>query len=276
MNIFIKIKNAIYNPDYYKEVVQKPFSYSFKYLLVFALLFALVASIVLTVKFIPVVKALQEKAPELANYFPQELTINIKNGEVSTNVQEPYFVKMPQDWEDSSSHYKNFENQIVINTKDKFDINTFKSYKTAMLLTSDSVIYYSENQIAINSLNNIKDFTLNRQIIADLINKFKPLINILFPILFIAVFFIGFFMVVWKMVYLLFGALIIWLIAKIKGLKIGYKGSYKAGMQLITGPIVLVGILSAISPNLTFKFLFTILLIILALVNLKKTEVQAV
>ena len=77
-----------------------------------------------------------------------------------------------------------------------------------------------------------------------------------------------------KMIYLLFGALLIWLVAKIKGLKIGYKKSYKAGMQLMTADIIIISILGAISPKLTFTFFFSILLVISAVLNLNKEVAQ--
>lgn len=272
MNIFTKIKNSIYNPKYYNEVVEKPFSYSLKYLLVFALLFASVFTIVAAIKFIPVVNLLSEKAPQIASYFPQELTVTIKNGKVSTNVQEPYFIKAAQRPIDEN----NVANLIVIDTKNKFDIDTFNSYKTVVLLTSDSIVSVkSDNQITITSLSSIKDLTLNRDKVTSFINMVKPFLVILYPIVFVGAYIIGYGVVILKMIYLLFGALLIWSVAKIKGVKIGYKKSYQTGIHLMTSAIIIVSILNAISAKLTFIFLFSILLIISAVLNLKKNTEQS-
>ncbi|MCX6723581.1 MAG: DUF1189 family protein [Candidatus Staskawiczbacteria bacterium] len=273
MNIFVKIKNSIYGPKYYEEVIAKPFSYSFKYLLAFALLFALVFTIVVTVKFIPIVNNLSEQAPKMANYFPQELTITIKNGKVSTNVQEPYFIRAPKEYQsadNTSGNESNIENYIVIDTKNKFDLDTFNSYKTGVWLTADNVAYLDKNKISIIPLSSVKDFTLNRGKIADFINTLKPFIVVLYPIVFVGAYIIGYMAVILKMIYLLFGALLIWLVAKTKGIKIGYKKSYIAGMQLMTGAIIVISILEAISFKLTFPFFFTILVIIFAVLNLNK------
>ena len=287
MNIFVKIKNAIYGPKYYSDVVKKPFSYSFKYLLVFALLFALVFTIVVTIKFVPVVNLLSQKAPEIVNYFPQDLTITIKDGKVSTNVQEPYFVKMPQDMKGNTklnsaniaingavieTDTTKIDNLVVIDTKNKFDIDTFNSYKTFALLTSDSVVYMNKNnQTTITSLSEIKDFTLNRGKVSSFVNMAKPFLVVLYPVVFVGAYIGGFFIILLKMVYLLFGALLVWLVAKIKGLKIGYKGSYKAGMQLMTGAIIVTSVLSVFS--IRFVFLFSILLIVSAVLNLKVEKI---
>jgi len=279
MNIFEKIKNAIYNPKYYSEVVAKPFSYSFKYLLIFALLFALAFTIVVTIRFIPIVKFLQEKIPQTVGYFPQELVISIKDGKASTNVQEPYFMKIPDDYY-KSSHQKSpdgvyIENFAVINTKDKFDVNTFFSYKTAVLLTQDSFVYFDNGKISITPLSGIKDFTLNKDKVAGFANVIQPLIVLFYPIVFVGAYIGGFFVILFKMAYLLFGALLIWIIAKIKGIKMGYKKSYIAGMQLMTGAIIITSVLGAISPRLTFAFFFSILLIVSAFLNLRKEIAQS-
>ena len=292
MNIFNKIKNSIYNPAYYQEVMAKPFSYSFKYLLVFGLLFALVFTIVVTIKFIPIVNMLSEKAPQLATYFPQDLKITIKDGKVSTNVQEPYFVKMPQELKNNASlnsanikvngsaiqtDTKNMDNLVVIDTKDKFDIDTYNSYKTFMLVTADSVIYVNkDNQTTITSLSGVKDLTLTRSTVLDFINVLTPFLVILYPVVFVGAYVLGFMSVILKMFYLLFGALLVWAVAGIKGMKIGYKKAYIIGMPLMTSAIIIVAILNAFPTKMTFAFLFSILLIISAVINLKKPVEQPV
>lgn len=278
MNIFLKIKNSIYNPKYYNEVIEKPFSYSLKYLLVFALLFALVFTIVATIKFIPVVNFLSEKAPQIANYFPQELTVIIKDGKVLTNVQEPYFIKIPQEMKDNNiqTDATNFDNLVVIDTKNKFDIDTFKSYKTFVLLTLDSIVYIDgNNQISIGSLSEVKNFTLNKEKVLSFINIVKPFLVILYPIVFVGAYIIGYGVVMFNMIYLLFGALGIWAVARIKGVKIGYKKSYQVGIHLMTSAIIIVSILGAFSIKSPIPYLFSILLIISAVLNLKKNTEQS-
>ncbi|MEI7424527.1 MAG: DUF1189 family protein [Candidatus Staskawiczbacteria bacterium] len=273
MNIFTKIKNSIYSPKYYSEIAEKPFSYFFKYFLVFALLFALVFSIVVTIKFIPMVKTLAEKAPQLANYFPQDLKITIKDGKTSTSVAEPYYIKIPEDlFRRNNTDVATVENIIVIDTKNKFDIDKFNSYKTMALLTEDSIIYIEDGKISIQSLSSINEFSLNRAVISNFVEMAKPIINILYPIIFVGGYIAGYMVVIFKMFYLLFGALLIWAVSKINGLNIGYKKSYKLGMPLMTGAIIITSILG----SLTFPFLFSIILIVSAMVNLKKGSIPAV
>lgn len=275
MNIFRKIQNSIYNPSYYDEMAEKPFSSAFKYLLMFALLFALVFTVVVTIKSAPIVKMLSDVAPEVANYFPEDLVIMINDGKASTNVQEPYFIKIPDDWKGEfkeDSGQPNIENLFVIDTKNEFDLNSFASYKTIALLSVNSITYVEDSgKISIVPLSGIDEFLLNRDVVAGLVEKVRPFIALLYPLIFVGAFLIGYLMVISKMFYLLFGALAIWLVAKVKGLKIGYKQSYKLGMYLITGPIIITSFLTLISHKFTFVFLFTILLVIMAVLNLKKS-----
>ncbi|MFA6190358.1 MAG: DUF1189 family protein [Candidatus Staskawiczbacteria bacterium] len=286
MNIIEKIKDSIYGPKYYKEILEKPFSYSFKFLLVFALLFALVFTIVVTIKFIPLANMLAEKAPQLANYFPEELKVTIKDGIASTNVVEPYFIKMPEELKNEMAKSaivngvepKTLENFIVIDTKNKFDLDTFSSYKTIAWLTADSVIYMDDNnKVSISSLSEVDNFYLDRGVIVNFINTLKPFIAVLYPIVFVGAYIVGFIIVMLEMIYLLIGALLIWLVAKIKGIKIGYQKAYQLGVHLIIPVIIITSILSLISSKLVSPFLIvdSILLIIFAWLNLNKIEAQA-
>lgn len=274
MNIFLKIKNSVYGPKYYDEVVTKPFSYSLKYYVCFGLLFALAFAIVVTVKFIPTESFIFTQSSKISDYFPQNLSINIKNGEASTNVAQPYFLKLPSGLKiDKSTHPEmaNLENLLVIDTKDKFDVDTFNSYKTFLLLTSDSIVYLNNNgQITINSLKSAKDVTLNRDSAVNLVDKFKPLLYFIYPLVFVGSYIVGFVAVLATLICLLIEALLIWLVAKIKGLKLGYIKSFQLGMHLMTSAIIITSLIDIIPVKFTIPFLFTILIIIFALLNLRR------
>jgi len=274
MNIFLKIKNSIYNPKYYSEVVEKPFSYSLKYYLVFVLLIALVFSVSATIKFIPTQKFIIENFPTISSYFPQELEIKIKDGKVSTNVKEPYTVKVPdflKNPKNTNPDMPNIDNFIIIDTKNKFDLENFSLYKTAMLLTESKIIYTdSRNQITINSLNDIKDYTLNKGVIQGYMEKTRPYLAFILPLFFIFSY-IGGFIVYWAVLICLFlAALLIWCIAKIKGVALGYKKSYQLGIHLLTLPLIVALISSVFAFQISIPFFFTVLLLILAVFNIEK------
>jgi hypothetical protein len=281
VNIFLKIRNSIYNPNYYTKLLEKPFSYSVKYYILFALVFALAFTVMATVQFIPAGMYLSEKVSRLSIYFPQNLVVNIKNGQAYANVKEPYFVKMPKSFIDNNidgslAEVKNpnmdgLENFVVIDTKNRFDIDTFRSYKTFLLLSSNNAVYINKDgQTTINSLSMIKNFTLSRQVVADFINKAEPYFIIAYPLFFIGAFIGGFFFILSVLFYLLFGALLVWFVAKIRKIKIGYKKAYQISMHLVVLPILITSIIGFIPIKLTTTFLFTVLLVLAAMLNVTR------
>ena len=81
-----------FNPKFYKEVSRQPFGRSFGYLM----LFLLVMSLVLSVKYtfymrVGVEKAVEWLSTDFAKKLPEVLpVINIKDGEVSSPVRQPF------------------------------------------------------------------------------------------------------------------------------------------------------------------------------------------
>ena len=276
MKFFKNIKNSIYNPDYYNSLIAKPFSSSLKYFLLFILLLALLTTIILSFTAIPKIKFfIDTMSKEILRYYPDELEIVIKKGKISTNVQEPYFIK-------TSSDSKNIliENILVINTKAPFSLENFKDYKTACLLTEENLVCYDENQtIKIRPLANVPDFKLNEPIVSSFLTKIQPFFKLFYP-LFILVFFMVIFIAsLWRMIYLFFGALLIWLVAKVRKVDIGYKKSYQIGLYLMTTPFLtdflIKYVLKPLGVPLNIPYFFTIVLVVMAVLNLKaKTIVE--
>jgi hypothetical protein len=108
--------------------------------------------------------------------YPKELEIKIKNGLVSTNVPEPYYLNIPKQVFDLVLPADK-KNQIpmarirllAIDTKSRAE--DFERYQALVLLTKDSLVYYGEeNKITIRPLRNIQDLTINKDF---LVKKFE-------------------------------------------------------------------------------------------------------
>jgi len=227
---FANFKNSIYNPNYYKEILHKPFSYSFKYFLTFSLvvsfLMALTLSLVLLPKFTPILSNLELK---VTRNYPQGLEVKVENGQASANVPQPYFIKTPQSVRASGSQ-----------------------------IEKDNII---------QSLRNIPNITINKENISTWIKSVTPFIGLFYPLFFVGVFIGMIFYFIFQMVYLLPMSLFIWLVAKMKNIKAGYWKSYQIGMHIISPLIILFFLLSAI--NLNFTFMLSLAVILMAIFNLK-------
>ncbi len=126
----------------------------------------------------PVIKNLEVKASQfVTDIFPENLSIAIKDGNVTTNVTEPYYLTVDKGrLEDISEFFgakrDNSISRIRILTIDtKGNAEDFERYQSLALLTERSLVYYSDDEIKITSLASVKDFTLTRAIILDKIHE---------------------------------------------------------------------------------------------------------
>lgn len=283
MKFIDNIKSGVYNPAYYSEVVNKPFSYSFKYFLSLMGLLALIATVLFSFTALPdVIDFVNGFESKALGYYPGELEIVIKDGKVATNVQEPFFIKMPVELKDANKDLENksaeavpkpeeMENLLVIDTKSPLTVDLFKSYKTAALLGVDSFIYYKDNSVVnIQSLSQASDVVINKAKVSSLLGEFMPYIKAL-PIILVPIVFIGVLVgsTLGYLIYLIFGAFAIWLLAMIKNKKLKYAKAYQIGLHAITFGVILESTIFWFYPVLEFRFLFTILMLAVVWMNLK-------
>lgn len=165
----------------------------------------------------PFVQKLESKVSKLVtDIYPKDLEINIKNGTVSTNVTEPYYLTIDKrKLEDFISLIgKNNDHSIsklrllTIDTQGKAE--DFERYQTMALLTQRNLVYYNDNEVKITSLSSISDVKITQQMLLSKVReinkggkviRFISILIIISPILlllggvafaFIAFLFIGF------------------------------------------------------------------------------------
>lgn len=283
MQFFNNIKSSIYNPNFYNEILNKPFSYSLKYFLSLAVLIAIVTTIVFSFSTLPKInKFIGEIDVNVLKYYPDELVITAKNGIISTNVPEPYFIKMPAELKDENikpakneseitrQDMAELENLVVIDTKSPLTVDLFLSYKTFALVGRDSIAFYDNSAVKIQPTGPELNGVLTKAKVLESLDKIMPYIKIipvaLIPIAFIFSF-IGF--IFGNLIYLIFGAFVIWLAAKIMKRELEYGKAYQIGFHAITLGVILEAIIFQFYPILNFPFLFTILMVMIVWINLK-------
>lgn len=269
MKILNQIKNSVYNPEYYRELLSQPASYSVKYLFKLSLIFALLFVIGISAFFLPkMISMINSVGPGIINNYPNELEISVKEGNVSTNVQEPYFIKTPDSWKNGEKKEKTPENLVVIDTKSEPSADNLKKYATLLLVTKNYVIYHDNNgKITAETLEKMPNMIINKDSVTQFSKKYSPYLNLFIPFIILILFVFSFFIVAFRMIYLLIVALFIWLIARIKKVDIGYGKSYQLGIHLMTAPLLTVSLFS-----ISFPLSFTTLLLILAAVNINRKK----
>lgn len=278
-------KSSVYDPSFYRAIGERKTSGAFGY---FALL-VLVASLIASANPIAdvagfVFQSSGEKdalREEVLSIYPDELEITFKNGEISTNVSEPYSIPFPESLKDKGGEDAEYpENLLVIDTGKSISADDFEALDTFVILGRDSVGVYQpgRKKVQIQNLENASAeyFVLDKGRFTSLLGTaegfarwFGFALLFLIPFLVFSVWLSGY------LLYLLFGALVIWIVAKIRGTPWGYGTSYKAGLHLLTLPI-LYGVVSSppFIPELHIHFFFTGLLALAAVINLAPAPIK--
>lgn len=215
-----------------------------------------------------------EQQSILKDVFPDELVVSMEQGKFSTNVSEPYVIPMPDAWRTSQDVP---ENLVVINTKKPIETSDFVQTET-MIIISETSFGFRNPQ---SNERRIFDFdkrgwdeptSLDK-------NQFVSLVsytfNIIWWIAVIGCLLLPFivYLALWigYLIYLVFGALIIWGGAKWRGHQITYGDAYVAGMYLFPIPF-LYEFLSSYGRGFAgnIPFAFSILLFVMTLVNFRK------
>jgi hypothetical protein len=244
MSIFSDIKNSVYGPQFYKKENHAPAKNAVVYFTKLMLMYAFVMMVLFGIFFVPLVtRYVSERGlTTLVNYYPEALTVSVKDGKVSTNVQEPYVIPFPPDI-NIESKTKIPANLVVIDTKSPATVENFKKYDTGALVTSEYIIAEKSNgQISIQKIEGMPNVDLNRTQFMEWGRAVLPYIKLLIPFVLLA----GFVVVlvvgaVANLLLLLVLTLITWIVGLIRKTGIGYGGYYKLGVYGLT-PLIILGI----------------------------------
>lgn len=265
------LRKTFTSPSYYEDVIKAPFQFSLKFFLFYFFVLSLIITIFASLALIPFNAALLKFPTSAASAFPKELSVRIKNGTVTTNVKEPYFIpfenfrKLMGDDTIDKTAFKDFQNFIVIDTK--ANSADFKKYHTVALLTKNHISYIAkDSQIETQSLEDMKNMTINQEFVKKLGTQITSYLPFIYPLLVVLIFAGSFFILsTIKLFYLLFGALLLLAIARIVSYPLSYKKAYQIGLHLILIVSTILGLFSLFSINLNFPFAQSLLLIILGL-----------
>lgn len=228
------IRRSIYDSSLYTEArtsrISRPLSVLAWISVVWALMIAIPAGIALVLF---VNTNFLDKA---SGVYPSDLVVTIKDGEASANVEQPYFIDMPGKESASSSP----QYLAVIDTRPEVTVEELTSYDAPVILTQKTLFVADEAKsdnlkTAPNftgsfrpvGLTEVKDFTLSRATVDSFVDKVRPFVNGFLYILPVLLFFLvlGFSVLAYMFV-ALFGAFIVMLTAKLKGMSFDYGTSY--------------------------------------------------
>jgi hypothetical protein len=247
---FYSLKRSLFERKYYRDIAKDSFWFSFKYLWFLILILTIIKVISLSEQYLKIRHLIQPEVNKLMimtkNLYPDELKLQIKNGQLSTNVKEPYLFDFKQKIKPTDKHI------LVIDTQGT--IENYPNYNSYILATKNAVVYPSKsssNRIGETSVfyfrNLKKDFTLNKNIYNNFLDIIRPYSNKAlyfldyFVMIFLFFFFIfgSLFRTVGIMFGLLFLTFFVWIINLIFKKQYSYKSLFKMGMHATTWPILI-------------------------------------
>ncbi|EKE14876.1 MAG: hypothetical protein ACD_12C00259G0006, partial [uncultured bacterium] len=247
---FYSFTRSLFEPKYYRDIAKVKFWFSFKYLWFLLFLLFFIKILFFGGQYLKSRPQIQPRVNKLLlyaeNFYPRELELKIKSGQLSTNVEEPYIFDLEKnDGLTDSRHL------LIIDTKGS--IENYPNYNAYILATKNAVVYPSKsnnNRVGETSVFYFrelkKDFTLDRKAYDNLLNIIKPytpkvslfvdwIMLSLSPLLLI---FCSFFWTIGVMFGLLFLTFFIWIISLIFKKGLGYGSLFKMGMHAVTWPIL--------------------------------------
>lgn len=267
------VRKSIYSPDFYRSLFSEPLSFSLKYFYSLVIALSLALTVVFSFRLVQTVNSFfGNLSPAILNRFPDELVVTIRGGEARTNVTEPYFIQLPKGLEDvvSKSVSVDAQNLLVIDTRSTFTLEKFSSYKTLILLSNDAVAFRGDrSKITIQTLSGITNLRLTKATLSAILEQIEPLAHWIAPLMLFGLFIS--FMVIWsfKLLYLFFGALLVWGILRLKKIDANYKKAYQIALHAISLGLIFEFFTTAASMRLEIPFLFTIIMLLVAWVNLE-------
>lgn len=267
-NIIRTLRSSFYDPREYASILGKPFSYSLKYFVFLAVLVSVLAVGYKTYSIASFFnQAVPEVLEEIRSSFPDDLVVEIRNGQVRTNADEPYGLMVPRQWRGGEDGIRNI---VVINTRDEPTLERLEKYRTAILVGKDQVAFLDgENpgSIRVQSLRGISDIRIDKNALNGVLDtvlsyRFAAIALVLLMALF--AFFLTF--LFQYLLYLVLGAFMVALALQARDQRFNYVRSYRIGLHAMT-PAIAYEMITILVPALHVPFFFTVIMALTVYVN---------
>jgi len=260
MKIFKYIEDTVYNPAFYSAQKEGSNTKALYHLLSLILIQAVALTIVVTLYTAPLISDFTSKASieKLIGYFPEELELTVKDGQLSTNVEEPYTITYTNP-KDGTIH-----NVVYIDTLSQFTGESFEQSNSLIYLSKDYIVSESDKgKIELQKISGIPNMVVDRENINKWVSDIEPLIVYIIPITAVLLL-IGLTIssTVGSLILLSIAAFIIWCALQIKDTPLLFGKIFRQVIYCLTLVVILNIILSIIGINLMGVFGLMIILVV--------------
>ena len=244
--------------------------------MVLALIFTIVSSVSV---FIPLMPKIEQGVDDAIKYaldlYEDDLEITVKKGIMSVNKKEPYIIPLTE----SNPRSDIPKNLIVFDSKGTLE-DMEEVYDTVVLINGVNILLRTERKTEVYSVSNIPDGTYTKNNFENAVNHVRSLAKYA-PYFVGGALFIGtlFYYLIFRLIYLLFIAFILWGVGSIRGLALSYEKYYKVAIHSVTLPLTIEFLRRVLSLQFHFPSWFFLLNIIFGLIvvmNLNNDETSGV
>ncbi len=253
MKFFQTIKASVYGPDFYASHEERTLGNAWGYYTKLSVLAALVLAVVLSLVTIPPLNVFLARIPaEAAKIYPPELVLTFENNTVRSNVQEPYFIDVPEEWKHAmpENERSKWQHLIVIDTANEYSNDLYQQYRPGAWLFHDGIAIADQNGVKIQKFADMKDrngaplrFTLDKAVVQRFFDALSPVFQFVPAILVTGIFLGLLFLYGLSIAVLAFIALFVLLLGRILKKEWDYPTSLKLSFYAATLPFLLYHIL---------------------------------
>lgn len=269
---FLKtIPHTVYDPKFYKSLLTSDFSSAFKLYVKVACLVAGIVAIISSSVAVPAMSFfVKESKGWIASTFPEDLVIEIKQGEASSSYKTPYTIPLKSDWnlKEDDANAKLPANLLVIDTSKDLTLDEFIKSDTYSYLSKNYLVHFDDQSVVFQRLKEFPDITITKALLSKIAN-YGSFLSVILPIMFFAGALASF---AGGLFWLAVLALIFLLITKLFRNNLTYLQSYIICIHASIVP----GILNVFLfyTNFRIPFIFSLVTLLIAIINTKSEPIQ--
>ncbi len=169
--MFHALIKTFYNPSFYTEARNERLRKPVLLTCFVALLYTLVYSALFAISLLPKAQTFLE-TDFVNRYYPEGLEVYIQDGRASSNVEEPYFIPLPQALRSGESDITNL---VVINTAGTITLEQVASYDAFAVLDSSTLfIVQSKSETRAYSLAEVRTLTVTKDMLQNVVAQIMP------------------------------------------------------------------------------------------------------
>lgn len=246
---------SLTKPNYYKDIKEAKLSFSLKYLFILFLLTSLIVAVGVSVRMLGLIpespKFIESTKSFILETYPDELELTLKEGKITTNVKEPYFIDLA---EDKKVVIAPFEHLIAIDTK--ADSEEIKNLNSLLLITDDNLVVWEGSGSAAFRTFSLSDalskmpngVSMDKTLFTSILETFAPYVIKTLPKIIIAISLLIFIFYpliagslgfLFRLIFLLPASLILFIFVKLLKKNLSFAKTYQMSLHGATVPTVI-------------------------------------